>query len=90
MTMPDLSELKRLGFGLAGIIAIAGNKKLGLEMGSVEIAGLAGFIVTLVTASTVAQVKLAGQDAAAKVDSVKTAIDVLNATPAQTQVQVNK
>jgi len=84
------ASLKRFVLALATLATIALNKKLGLQLDPVEVAALASFALGFVIQSATKEVKLAGQDAAAKVDTVKAAVEVMNAIPASTTVNVNE
>lgn len=81
-------SLKRAAVAGVTAILLAGNKKLGLDMDTEVLAMLTGLAIAFITQSAVKEVKIAGQEAAAKVDSVKAAVDVLNAKPSNTTVNV--
>lgn len=70
--------VKRLAVTLIGAATIALNNKLGLNLDSAEIASLAALILGFVIQSAAKEVKIAGQEAAAKVSDTKAAVDVLN------------
>ncbi len=84
----DLNSLKRAGVGALTAAIIALNKKLGLQLDATDVISLTGLAVAYITQSAVKEVKLAGIDAAAKVDSVQAAVDVLSAAPSGTTVNV--
>ena len=75
---------------VAGLTAaiIALNKKLGLDLNTESLGMLTGLAIAFIAQSAAKEVKLAGVEAAAKVDSVKAAVDVLNAQPSTTTVNV--
>lgn len=81
-------SLKRVVVGGLTAAIVALNKKLGLDLGPVDIVSLVTLAVAFLTQSAIKEVKLAGIDAAAKVDSVQAAVDVLNAAPSGTTVNV--
>jgi hypothetical protein len=71
-------SLKRLGVTVAGSAAIALNKKFGLGLDATDIMTLGGIVVTYLAQSAVVQkAKLAGEQAAAAVDSPAKAADIL-------------
>ena len=81
-------SLKRAVVGAITAGAIMFNKKLGLQMELGDIAALVSLAIAFMGQSALKEVKLAGVEAAAKVDSVKSAVDIMNAVPANTQVNV--
>lgn len=64
------ASLKRLLFTLAGAAVVALNKKLGLGLETVDIAGIVSMVVAFVGQSAWKEAKMAGVDAAAKVVTV--------------------
>ncbi len=81
-------SIKRSVVGGITAAIIALNKKLGLQLELGDITALVTLAVAFIGQSAIKEVKLAGVEAAAKVDSVKAAVDVLNATPQTTTVNV--
>lgn len=81
-------SLKRAVVGALAAAIVALNKKLGLGLEVTDIIAITTLAVAFLTQSAMKEVKMAGVEAAAKVDSVKAAVDVLNATPSNTTVNV--
>ncbi len=71
-------SLKRFLFTIAGAAVVAMNKKLGLGLDPVDIAGIVSMVVAFVGQSAWKEARLAGMDAAAKVTDVKAAVDIIN------------
>lgn len=73
-------SIRRYSIALAGVIATAGNKKLGLELTPDEVLGLLAFLASVIIASnakSVAEAKAAGAAAGAQVVTVEQANEVL-------------
>lgn len=71
-------SVKRLGVAAASSAVIALNKRFGLGLGVEEIAALAGIAMTYLAQSAVVQkAKLAGEKAAAEIDSPAKAAEAL-------------
>lgn len=77
------TALKRAVVGGLTAAIIAGNKKLGLGLELGDIAALVTLAVAFIGQSAMKEVKMAGVEAAAKVDSAKSALDVINNPPVQ-------
>ena len=71
-------SLKRFLVTLATAAVIALNKKLGLNLEVADVASLVALAVAFVGQSAMKEVKLAGQDAAAKVVDTNAAVAVIN------------
>jgi len=63
------ASLKRAVVAAITALLIAGNKKLGLDMNTESLGMITGLAIAFITQSAMKEVKLAGVDAAAKVDS---------------------
>lgn len=71
-------SLKRAAVGAITAALIALNKKLGLGMEVSDVIAITSLAVAFLAQSAAKEVKLAGVEAAAKVDSAKAAVDVIN------------
>ncbi len=71
-------SLKRAMVGAlaAGLIAL--NKKFGLDLDMGDVGAIAAIAVAFMTQSAMKEVKLAGINAAAKVETVPQAVDAIN------------
>lgn len=85
--LPDsvVEKFKRMGVTLLTIALVALNKKLGLDFGPEEIAGIATLAVGYVVsgswkAARVKEAETAGKTAAAEVDTLSEAMDVVKDT----------
>lgn len=66
-------SLKRLVIMLGGVAVVAVNKKLGLDLGDLEIGSIATMVVAYLGQSALKEVQLAKVDAAAAVNSKQSA-----------------
>ena len=81
-----MDKLKRFGVMLVGAGIIAGSKRLGLDLGPAEIAGISGIIIAYLTGSNWKEAALsralsAGRAAAEKVNDPAAALAAINRAP---------
>ncbi len=81
-------SLKRAAVGALTAGVIVGNKRLGLGLETADIAALVALAIAFLTQSAIKEVKLAGQEAAERVDSAKAAAEVLSPSSPTTTVNV--
>lgn len=88
----DNGSLRRFILGAAGVAAVAGNHKFGLDLDTTELVTLSGLIATLVLGSNVKEVQKAKVDAqaeaAAMVPDLAAAVAELNKGPQPSKVAV--
>ncbi len=71
-------SIKRAAVGGITAAIISLNHKLGLNLDLGDITALTTLAIAFLGQSALKEVKLAGVDAAAKVDTVRSAVDVIN------------
>ena len=71
-------SLKRLLVTLGGAALVALNKKLGLDLSTVDIGSITALVVAFLTQSAAKEIKLAGIEAASKVTTPTQAASVLS------------